>query len=341
MQGPGSTATETRKRRNKLAKKLAEIADLKQCQQLQPNQLAKIATEKQLREELRTLDAFDSTVQQQAVARPPEVDGSCVSQPYDYYCVIDFEATCQERGRIRPQEIIELPSVLLDGRTMSVVDEFQQYVRPVHHPVLTNFCTQLTGIQQVWVEGAPLFGDALHAHTAWLRRHGIAVEGERGRSVMFVSCGDWDLRTMLPAQLGLRGKRAPQHLRRWINIKHTYAQAMHRKASGMIAMLNGLGLELEGRHHSGIDDCRNIAKIVQALALQGVVLECTATTMEGKAAPRHKRQFSGRAMSESAAEARPGTRTRPRSGLGMQRGRGGRCHGNGQRGHDGKVTRRR
>lgn len=33
----------------------------------------------------------------------------------------------------------------------------------------------------------------------------------------------------------------------------------------MAAMLNILKLGLEGRHHSGIDDCKNIARIVERL----------------------------------------------------------------------------
>jgi 3'-5' exoribonuclease 1 len=78
-----------------------------------------------------------------------------VQQPYDYYAVLDFEATC-EQGRRNPagyqSEVIELPTVLLDGRTMRVVDEFQSYVRPVVNPTLTAFCTELTGIQQSWVD---------------------------------------------------------------------------------------------------------------------------------------------------------------------------------------------
>ena len=43
----------------------------------------------------------------------------------------------------------------------------------------------------------------------------------------------------------------------------------------MTGMLRGLGLTLEGRHHSGIDDCRNIANVVRALAVRGAILECT------------------------------------------------------------------
>ena len=40
-------------------------------------------------------------------------------------------------------------------------------------------------------------------------------------------------------------------------------------------MLRKLGLELTGRHHSGIDDCRNIAKIARYLAASGVALSAT------------------------------------------------------------------
>jgi inhibitor of KinA sporulation pathway (predicted exonuclease) len=36
-------------------------------------------------------------------------------------------------------------------------------------------------------------------------------------------------------------------------------------------MLNRLNLKLDGRHHSGIDDARNIAKIAQTLISKGMV----------------------------------------------------------------------
>lgn len=37
----------------------------------------------------------------------------------------------------------------------------------------------------------------------------------------------------------------------------------------MTDMLDKLGLELEGRHHSGIDDAKNLTRVVQALLEQG------------------------------------------------------------------------
>ena len=243
-------------------------------------------------------------VEAKPLLRPPPRSASLPSdaagpaQPFDYYCVLDFEATCQEGGTCNPQEIIELPTVLIEASTMTVVDEFQTYVRPAHNPKLSAFCTGLTGIQQQWVDSAPVFEQALDQHTAWLKQHGLAVEGAVGHSFAFVTCGDWDLRTMLPMQLRLaRDRRVPQHFKQWINIKRVYSQhASHgaRKASGMAGMLRGLGLTLTGRHHSGIDDCRNIAKIAIALAARGAELHyTTGGAGRGGPEPSHMRPTDG------------------------------------------------
>ncbi len=46
-------------------------------------------------------------------------------------------------------EIIELPTLLYDIEQDQVKATFHEYVRPVRHPTLTKFCTDLTGIEQV------------------------------------------------------------------------------------------------------------------------------------------------------------------------------------------------
>jgi inhibitor of KinA sporulation pathway (predicted exonuclease) len=205
-----------------------------------------------------------------------------VKQPFDFYAVLDFEATCEEGRRVCPQEIIEFPTVLLDARTMVAVGEFRTHVRPVRRPKLSSFCTSLTGITQHQVDAAPKFSEALRAHTAWLQARGLALDGSKGHSFAFVTCGDWDLRTMLPAQLALEHLGpVPCHFRRWVNLKKIYAKSMGAWPSGMPGMLRGLGLTLEGKHHSGIDDCRNIAKILKALNERGCLLQCTGGEVTG------------------------------------------------------------
>ena len=73
--------------------------------------------------------------------------------------------------------------------------------------------------------------------------------------------------------------KLPSYFRHVINIKDGFKQWVSAKkpkgkavknARGMTGMLDALGLELVGRHHSGIDDSRNIAAILQELARQGV-----------------------------------------------------------------------
>lgn len=69
-----------------------------------------------------------------------------------YLLILDFEATCDDSGRIVPRneiEIIELPTLLYDVDEDTVHATFHEYVRPMRHPTLTPFCTQLTGIEQV------------------------------------------------------------------------------------------------------------------------------------------------------------------------------------------------
>ncbi|MCB9592475.1 MAG: exonuclease domain-containing protein [Sandaracinaceae bacterium] len=192
--------------------------------------------------------------------------------------VLDFEATCDDVDPPRPQEIIELPSVLLSTADWSVVDEFESFVRPVHHPKLTAFCTELTSIEQAQVDGAPIFADVLEAHLAWLRSHGLPTEGELPYAL--VTCGDWDLQTMLPAQLAAMDppmRWVPAPYRRWINVKVPFRRWTPKKVpAGMVRMLEALGIELEGRHHRGIDDSRNIAKIVRALVGHGQAMEITS-----------------------------------------------------------------
>lgn len=205
---------------------------------------------------------------------------NATKQAFDYYVVLDFEATCDQGPAPDPQEIIEYPSLLLDGANMEPVDEFQSFVRPRHNPVLTGFCTELTGITQEQVNRAPLFREVFDAHLDWLVRHGLDVSCEGNRSSFaFVLCGDWDFRSMLPRQFAACDPPmgfVPRAFRQWINVKFPFADYMHlRKSPGLAGMLRKLGLEFQGRPHRGIDDCRNIARVARRMARDGVLLDVT------------------------------------------------------------------
>eukprot|EP00727_Mastigamoeba_balamuthi_P013398 m51a1_g8681 hypothetical protein (545) ;mRNA; f:181278-182985 len=205
-------------------------------------------------------------------------EGPAEAEGAQFYLVIDFEANCENGTRLRPQEIIEFPTVVVDAASLEVqrATEFHAYVRPTVHARLTPFCTELTGIEQRDVDGGVTIDEALRLHARWMAERGFLDErgAHTARSFVVVTCGDWDLGTCLPAELRHKGLRAPAYLRYgWLNVKTAFARATGKRGTGMAGMLRELGLELDGRHHSGIDDARNIAKIVVELLRAGVTQE--------------------------------------------------------------------
>ena len=196
------------------------------------------------------------------------------------FAVIDIEATCVRGDRNAQQrfkkETIELPVVVItrsaDGRRWLRGEdgsletlEFRTFVRPVRNPVLSEFCTELTGIEQRQVDDAPTFSDAMASLDRWLADNDVTPE-----NALFVSCGDFDLKHLRGESIAT-GTTLGRMFDRFCNVKIPFALAGEPapRASpprfDMAEMLEALGLELVGRHHSGIDDARNIARIAGAL----------------------------------------------------------------------------
>merc|ERR1711924_573990 len=104
-------------------------------------------------------------------------------------------------------------------------------------PILTDFCTSLTGITQA--QGEP------------------------------------DLSSMLPRECARKGLQVPPALKRYCNVKRPFKELLGISPGSMVKMLRVLNLSLEGRHHSGIDDTRNISRVVAEIASRGAVLDVT------------------------------------------------------------------
>ena len=171
-----------------------------------------------------------------------------------HYLIIDLEATCSDDRTIPPDrmETIEVGAVLVHASTFEVEAEFQSFVKPVRHPVLTPFCTKLTSITQAMVDGAPLFPEAFDG----LRKR--LVSGRSG--LVWGSWGRYDER-QLKQDCALH--RVPFHMPPHVNLKTTFAETQGvRKKQGMTGALALCGLKLEGAHHRGMDDARNIARML-------------------------------------------------------------------------------
>ncbi|CAL4066074.1 unnamed protein product [Meganyctiphanes norvegica] len=185
-------------------------------------------------------------------------------QSFDYFLVLDFEATCDNDRQPDPQEIIEWPVLKINAKTYKQEGKFHTFIKPRFHPVLTPFCLNLTTITQEEVDGGVSFPTALKDFETW-------IENEVGldKKFVFVTCGDWDMKTMLPNQCQTENLQVPPYCRSWLNIKKAYAEMTGEFVKGMMPMIKGLGLTHEGTLHRGLDDCINIANILKFLGERG------------------------------------------------------------------------
>ncbi|KAF0896344.1 hypothetical protein E2562_021879 [Oryza meyeriana var. granulata] len=149
-------------------------------------------------------------------------------------------------------------------------EAFRAYVRPAHHPTLTDYCRELTGIEQADVDAGVELCEALRAHESWLEPRGVknaaatAMAGGGGSGFAVVTWGDWDCRTMLEGECRFKGiDDKPDYFDRWINLKVPFEQvfvgggAGHTRRLGLEEAVRTAGLAFEGRPHSGLDDARN------------------------------------------------------------------------------------
>jgi inhibitor of KinA sporulation pathway (predicted exonuclease) len=173
---------------------------------------------------------------------------------FSHFLIIDLEATCCNRNTVPRQEmeIIEIGAVIVARDSLKPLAEFQTFIQPVRHPRLTPFCCELTSITQSEVAAAPQFPQALQQLLDWCNAY---------QPFLFCSWGDYD-RSQFQQDCRHHGVDYPfgaAHL----NLKKQFSLAQgSRKRFGMARALKQAGLELEGTHHRGIDDARNMARLM-------------------------------------------------------------------------------
>ncbi|MFD0588005.1 exonuclease domain-containing protein [Paenibacillus sp. GCM10027627] len=165
------------------------------------------------------------------------------------YIVFDLEATCWENDRSKPNEIIEIGALKIND-SLEIVDEFQTFIKPTLNPALSDFCKKLTSITQSDTDKAPSFPQACNEFRNWI--------GEG--SYFLCSWGFYD-KSQLKKDCALH-EIGSEWLKHHISIKHQHGKIIgNERGIGMNQALRLLGLPLEGTHHRGIDDAKNIAKI--------------------------------------------------------------------------------
>ncbi|NWW41854.1 ERI2 exoribonuclease, partial [Panurus biarmicus] len=181
---------------------------------------------------------------------------------------------------------VEFPAVLLNTSTGVIESEFHMYVQPQEHPILSEFCTELTGITQNQVdEGVPL-NICLSQFLKWIQKmqkekkiifsaDSQSNSTSEAKACAFVTWTDWDLGVCLHYECKRKQLRKPDILNSWIDLKATYRAFYNRKPKGLNGALQDLGIAFEGREHSGLDDSRNTARLAWRLICDGCVLKVT------------------------------------------------------------------
>ncbi|NXK56285.1 ERI2 exoribonuclease, partial [Chauna torquata] len=245
-------------------------------------------------------------------ARARSSAAAAAGQRFGYLLVVDVEATCWRDARRRSPEIIEFPAVLLNTSTGEIESEFHTYVQPQEHPVLSEFCTELTGITQNQVdEGVPL-NICLSQFLKWIQK----IQKEKKilfssdtpsnstsevKPCTFVTWTDWDLGVCLQYECKRKQLRKPSILNSWIDLKATYRAFYNRKPKGLNGALQDLGLAFAGREHSGLDDSRNTARLAWRMICDGCVLKITKSL--DKAYP--KKNLISRTLNTNFADKTP------------------------------------
>jgi len=167
------------------------------------------------------------------------------------YIILDLEATCwRDRSIENQHEIIEIGAVKISEQK-ETIDEFNAFIQPKLHPELSEFCTELTTIEQRDVDQADGFETVIKEFWNWINLD---------EDYLLCSWGFYD-RSQFKKDCELHGMDT-KWLKPHISLKHQHAKFNNLKRPiGMSWALKMENIPLEGTHHRGIDDAKNIAKI--------------------------------------------------------------------------------
>ncbi|WP_316768702.1 3'-5' exonuclease [Pedobacter frigiditerrae] len=176
-----------------------------------------------------------------------------MAKKLDKIIIVDVEATCWdgESPEGMESDIIEIGICLLNIQTGEISDNRGVLVRPERSEIST-FCTELTTITPEMVTQD---GVSFKEACSILKRQYLSS------SYPWASFGAYDLKQFQRqcSATGVGFPFGPSH----INVKTLFA--LKKKLGheqGMAGALEMLRIPLEGTHHRGVDDAKNIAKIL-------------------------------------------------------------------------------
>ena len=174
------------------------------------------------------------------------------------FCV-DVEATCSKDKTVPrdEMEVIEFGGVLLDRDTLEVKERIQFFVKPTIHPVLTEFCKDLTNITQEQVDEGRTHSWAVSLMSGFTKQF--------GNDFSWCSWGAFDKNIFLQdaAFHGTIPLLDPQN---HFNLKVWFSNLNGKKKGfGLNKAVQYKCLEFIGEHHRALSDAENVAQILRTM----------------------------------------------------------------------------
>ncbi len=171
------------------------------------------------------------------------------------WLVIDLEATTEEGGwPVEDMEIIEIGATLTraDGHEL---ESFQRFVRPRRRPCLTEFCIELTHIQQTQIDSAASLAQVWPQFERWLACHLPHLAG-------WCSWGDYD-RRQLALEWQRHGLTSALVDLPHFNLRQLFAERRQlQRQVGLQSALQLAGMQFQNVQHRALNDARNTARLL-------------------------------------------------------------------------------
>jgi inhibitor of KinA sporulation pathway (predicted exonuclease) len=187
-----------------------------------------------------------------------------------YICVISTEVSFGLRAdNISIQEMIELTCILLKEEEDRIehIDIFHKYVKPQIVPNITKECSQLTGITQEMLDKDGIsFTESLDVYHQWICKYVIDPN-----LLMIVTNNNKMISRILPNMAIYHEVALPSYFRNYCTIKSLF-QVIYGKPNILFIpdMLFYLEMPLYGRYEKCIDECRDIARIIERMYNDGL-----------------------------------------------------------------------
>ncbi len=169
--------------------------------------------------------------------------------------IVDIEATCDEKSNLNWRrdymEPIEIGAIAINDK-LEIISEFNAFIKPARFPILSDFCKELTTIKQSDVDNALDFKTVYTNFRDWAFQYS---------NPEFCSWGDYD-RNELTRHCNMH--KIDFKFEKTCNLKKLFATTQGlSKEAGVGKALNITNQVFTGTPHRGIDDVKNILKLVK------------------------------------------------------------------------------